>query len=162
MIQNFLVLTVVLAALTANVNAETGDNKEYRFVGFSTTPVQGNAGMAAMHADCQSTFHDRGARMCTTEEVFRTPNLEDLNLPPDESAWVQPIAAGVGGAVGQTLIVDQFQATITHGSTISCNGWTSNNVFFAGLSYRSFSGSFDNRSCSNSSPVACCSTRKAK
>ena len=154
---SLLALAIVSLGFHATAQAET---PEYRFVGVSKTTFQGNAGFAAMHADCQTTFRDRKARMCTSEEVFKTPNLLGLNL--ETASWVQPIAAGGGynSGVGSSLIVDEYHATLSFSTTQSCNSWT--NTQFVGLTYAPTSGSFTNSPCVNMHPVACCSTRKPR
>ena len=156
----FLAFAIVALSIHATAQAERIRTGEYRLIGFSRTSFQGNAGIAAMHADCQATFDDRLARMCTSEEIFKTPNLQDLDLKRD--GWVQPIVAGTGfsGSAGSTLIVDAYSATLTFSRTQSCNGWTDTRPI--GLTYDSSVGALDNSPCVNEFAVACCSPQKSR
>lgn len=82
-------LLAVSIALIGGPAAATEANKGnnftpfslYRFVGYSRADTMGDAGGPfGMHAICQQSFGAR-ARMCTTEEFWKTPptntNFED-------------------------------------------------------------------------------------
>ena len=73
-----------------------GGDVPYRFVGFSSSEdadlVAGDEGLPALYAACQDSF-EPDARMCTTEEFLRSPNIEgtqDVAL----KAWIHPTIIG--------------------------------------------------------------------
>jgi hypothetical protein len=157
----FLAFAVAALTIHATAQAERARTGEYRLVGLSEEVFQGNGGIAAMHAACQATFGDRLARMCTSEEVFKTPNLQDLGL--ERSGWIQPIITGAGFSDAGEFIVDAYTAALSFSTTQSCNAWTSNQEGpFFGLTYNPRAGALENSPCINENPVACCSSQKSR
>ena len=76
----------------------------YRFVGFSSGTTTGDAGgPLGMHAICQRSFGP-DARMCTTEEFWKTPPA-DNTLEDPISGWIQPV-----------IIATYFDPTAPEGS----------------------------------------------
>lgn len=73
-----------------NGNGDNSGFAEYRVVGFSADEVPANIGLGGMHAECDSAFPGMDARMCTTEEVVRTPGLSQI-LTATGIGWVQPV-----------------------------------------------------------------------
>jgi hypothetical protein len=76
----------------------------YRFVGFSSATTTGDAGgPLGMHTICQRSFGP-DARMCTTEEFWKTPPT-DNTLEDSTSGWIQPV-----------IIATYFDPTAPEGS----------------------------------------------
>ena len=63
--------------------------KSYRYVGNTIAETFPNVGINGMHENCRTDF-GASARMCTTTEVFETPNMPSNNTL-GQGAWVQPI-----------------------------------------------------------------------
>ena len=136
----FAALAITVATAVSGAPKDRGSAGDvYRFVGYATTtPRTGDEGFVAMHTSCQEDFGPL-ARMCTTEELFLSPNA----AYPDNPAWIH----SVGGS----------QDFISGGTPQNCNGWTSNSG--GGLGIRA-GGVATGFACSNDRPVTCCAPAK--
>jgi hypothetical protein len=130
----------------------------YRYIGNSTALVVPNIGINGMHATCQADFGD-GARMCTTTEVFETPNMPQTS---PSFAWVQPVITdiivdgtnvhyGVAGRIISHAISEGIRG-------VNCSAWTDTTVARGTTVTNSLSGvmSIGSDSCDEDFRVACC------
>ena len=122
----------------------------YRFVGRSESALPGNAGHRAMHEACQETFEDPTARMCTSKDIFETPDLPILDI---EAVWVHPVI--VGFAAPSTTIDFSGRIVRDFDGALSCNSWDRNSDDFAGLIW-SRDSTFRFGRCNYSRYVSCC------
>ena len=141
--------------------------KSYRYVGNSTAMIYPNIGINGMHETCQTAFGS-SARMCTTTEVFETPNLP-LNNVIGQAAWVQPIISGtilssteVLYVVNGVLLPESLGGGI---SGMNCRTWseaTVNNrgaIIGTGAEHKI---SINYANCNEDLYVACCLPRQIK
>ena len=87
----------------------------YRFVGYSSSEpadlVLGSVGLPALYAACQDPVTGFGpdARMCTTEEFLRSPNIEGTPTAI-LAAWIYPTI--IGFAAGNTASGSDFSTAL--------------------------------------------------
>lgn len=139
----------------------------YRFVGYSqSAPTIGALeGPLGMHAICQESFGPE-ARMCTTEEFWKTPptdtTLEDTTI----RGWIQPVIIAAyydpEGEEGLTHIFIEYTGIRAKAETgqaptryFSCGQWS--NDKHQGLTSTS-TGRVELRDCNVTPPpkVTCC------
>lgn len=126
-----------------------------QFVGFSSDSVKGNVGLVGMHGACSLTY-GTGARMCTDEEVFKTPNLQPVPSVP--SGWIQPTS--------QMMQFDDInKQTCSHWSDRSIGGigfvlsGERMNIAATEITYSNDSPPntiYATTRCGDARPVACC------
>ncbi len=65
----------------------TAPSNEFRFIGFSTTPIMPapNVGFPGMHEVCQDDFGNPAARICTSTEYVLSPTA----VLPGSRSWIQ-------------------------------------------------------------------------
>lgn len=103
----------------------------YRFVGFSENQTAPDRGLVQMHFACQSSFGD-SARMCTTKEIFETPDFEGkVTKPGPFEGWAHPvIVSEIFNSLDGVITLRDFSGlTVQQGSgfgpaSLSCAGWT--------------------------------------
>ncbi len=125
----------------------------YRFVGYSSSEpadlVLGSVGLPALYAACQDPVTGFGpdARMCTTEEFLRSPNIE----APTVDAWIYPTIIGFDG----TTVLDLFSGEFTTalGDFTCGRGWTDSGA--RGLVVTDSGGS-GRQFCNVARQVTCC------
>jgi len=126
---------------------DVNDISVYRFVGYSTATTTGNAGgFVGIYQICQNEFGPM-ARMCTTEEFFKSPNIEDPPLAGQGAAWVEPhfIAAFPNPSdPTKTVFVEAFSGKMITPANLRCGGWT--------LSGDTIDGTVIRRSFNNDTP----------
>jgi len=137
-----LAITVATAASAAPKGGSAGG--VYRFVGYATTTLRtGDEGFVAMHTSCQEDFGPL-ARMCTTEELFLSPNAAS---PDEGEAWVHSIGNASGG-----------QADFIGGPSVgTCKGWSDAS---AGGVVIGAGGVIMTLPCGNTRQVTCCAPAK--
>lgn len=130
----------------------------YRFAGYSTDATTGSAGgIIGMHSICQDTFGPN-ARMCTTEEFWRSPRLATPG--PTTVAWVNPTIAVVyyDANADHPVCIDysgkQFYSC--DDDTTRCDQWRAEGASFYGTIVQSSTGQVTDLECSTSLPVTCC------
>ncbi len=127
----------------------------YRFVGYSSSApadlVDGGAGLPTFYARCQDPVTGFGpdARMCTTEEFFRSPNIE---VPtPVINAWIRPIFVGYASANGLTAL--DVSGRVGNPLSLTCSAWTDD----AGVGLVvADNGGFRTLTCGVARQVTCC------
>ncbi len=126
--------------------------KQFQLVGFSSSTLNGNAGVFAMTKACQEDFPE--SRMCTSEEVMNTVTIPSITA---QNAWVRPAIRSIGtGGVAVLADASGRDSGIQAGSDpsdLTCRGWTDNG--FQGLTVTT-SGGFVPQVCTARRPVACC------
>ena len=144
--------TVAAAPKSPSADADA----PYRFVGYSSDApadlVFGSVGLPTFYARCQDPVTGFGpdARMCTTEEFFRSPNIE---VPtPVINAWIHPVFVG---AAGSPLTALEFSGRTTTGHDFSCAGWTAGAGGSNGLTVQD-NGGFSTQTCGVARQVTCC------
>lgn len=131
----------------------------YRFEGYSSSMVQGDAGFVGLHSACQADFGPE-ARACFSEEFVRSTNIV---APLGDGAWVMPVivaAAGDGvfeGGQGERVWGYDFAGIRVRASRMSCGGWSINSTsqFQRGLHVTS-NGAVRPASCDSTLRVTCC------
>lgn len=138
-------VTLAFALFTAAAPAQA--EKAFQLVGFTSSTFNGAAGLLLMSRSCSIQYP--ASRMCSTTEVAQTAVFPDVGLPPSTFAWVRSdkVSASLGSVSG-SLIIDAVQAT-------SCRGWSTDEATSDGLAVGG-EGSFVERDCSSTIPVACC------
>ncbi|MGD2137790.1 MAG: hypothetical protein PVF08_05995 [Gammaproteobacteria bacterium] len=68
-----------------------GGGDDYRYVGYSTSYAAADIGINGMNEICKEDFEEEEARMCTSTEVFESPNIPASGIG---AGWVQPIVTG--------------------------------------------------------------------
>lgn len=143
---------------------------EYRYTGLSTAFVTSYVGLNGMHEACRATFGP-AARMCTTEELFRTPDLAEKPVREPGGSWVHPVIVAVAfDDAGRDLRVVDFTGVmlgtgIPNGGRGSCNGWQSPDPNGSGAIYAAPAGkrTVSHDRCiggfENTKPVTCCVPR---
>jgi len=134
--------------------------KSYRYVGNSTTGVATPViGINGMHETCQTDF-GTSARMCTTTEVFETPNMPSGST--SSFGWVQPIISDVIINDGQvyyfiagTVVSESATAGI---GGANCLSWRTDNPFTQGTGVLTSGGviAIADDTCDENHFVACC------
>ena len=160
-----LVLTVYANGVAAgkpvaNVNV-INDNQ---VVGLSEGTTQGNAGIVRMYELCQDTFGPH-ARMCTTEEVIRSPSIVGL-LEIGDEAWVQPVIAALVKSEDSFQVRDVTGINVTFEAPtgripkngLSCTQWTQSAGWGGTALLRESDGRtlLDKQICSANIHVLCC------
>ena len=120
------------------VQGGVSGSSEPRFVGFSDDAVRADVGLVGLHGACKNKFGS-GARMCTTEEVFTTPDLG--SYPEVARAWVQ-----------QT---DKY-IYFTDSRTVNCRGWDLASSTYSSTVIKGEKMSLGAVVCTNLLPVTCC------
>ena len=162
-------LCVVGATLAEDVSADGSD--EYRVVGLSDETAQGNVGIGKLYKLCQRSF-GRQARMCTTEEVMRSPAISRL-LKMGEEGWIQPVIVSAVSVDGDFQVRDISGLSVTFAVTtkqgLSCTQWTQSSGWAGATLARTdqevlgIDGTFiRKRMCSSDLNVLCCTPEKSK
>ena len=140
-----LILSVTVLVLPLLSEALAQESATHEIVGFSFPVGGGNRGVLDWTADCQSEYGS-DARMCNSVEVMRSTSLPG-GTPVD--GWVRPVLRGDGASV--------YDASgVTAGTEgLSCNGWTTGNPVFRGLSVDK-KGWFRQITCDQILGAACC------
>lgn len=120
----------------------------YRFAGFSTATLIGKSGVAALHAACQSNF-GAGARMCTTKEIFETPDLISVTTG---QGWAHPVVVSEILNAANKRVMRDFSGLSATTLTMSCDGWRS---MASGVIYTADEG-YRVAACSAARNVSCC------
>ena len=131
------------------VNGAVPGSVQYRVVGATGDPARygGDSALYNLNRYCREQFNNQ-ARMCTSEEVMKTPDLISLQ---GRNGWVQPV---VGSAVvlpsGELEVVDS--ASGLHSATLNCDNWSADSG--RGLMWEA--SHFSAVLCTNSLRVVCC------
>ena len=112
---------------------------EPRFVGFSDSAVRGDVGLVGLHGACRDTYGP-GARMCLSIEVFKTPDLESIQIPGFDRGWIAPQILDIGNVSAERF---------------DCFGWYGLTEA-KGLTLLADSMAIVPDYCSTPFPVACC------
>jgi hypothetical protein len=100
----------------------------YRFAGYSAGTTTGDAGgIIGMHSICQDTFGP-DARMCTSEEFWRSPAIAPPG--PGSIRWVQPsfIAFAFEGTDRWCMYFSGVTLSGCSPLVTSCGKWTSDSA----------------------------------
>jgi hypothetical protein len=128
----------VVNPLPLPVTGTVNDSTVYRFVGYSHGTTTGDAGgPIGMHSICQASF-GLDARMCTTEEFWKTPPRR-TTLEDSTRGWIQPVIIATyfdptGPEGSQQIYVEYsgIRARAENGSAptryFSCGQWSNDNV----------------------------------
>jgi len=155
----------VVNPLPLPVTGTVNDSTVYRFVGYSRGTTTGAAGgPLGMHAICQASF-GLDARMCTTEEFWKTPPT-GITLEDPISAWIQPVIIATyfdpTGPQGSQVIYVEYSGIRAKAETgsaptryFSCGQWSNDDV--QGLTVTS-AGRVGIGACNpgEPQPVSCC------
>lgn len=120
---------LVAVAVLSFLPVVTMADKVPQFVGFSEATVPGRVGFVGLHQACQGTF-GRKARMCTSEEIFETTNLQSQQGSQTGSAWVHPVFVGAGQTIIGTdtpagFVLDfSGRHDLFAKGNLTCSGWT--------------------------------------
>ena len=104
------------------VAVQTGGPLVYRFVGVTENRTSGGPGQIGMNIKCQAEFGD-GARMCTTEEFYKTGMAEYLIGP----SWINASVADVklidlpSGDITWLIITTTGQAATSYPFCAGCD-----------------------------------------
>ncbi len=175
MIAALLAVGVVQAASPTEVEGTTTVDEAYRIIGFSVATTTGTEqeSLGGMHEICRAEFGGL-ARMCTTLEAAKSPNLADL---PELSGWMQPLITSTAVMfdpiqsefgtpyravqtdvtnIIQVGLADTFRKAVFH-AELSCNRWspqalTTRPIFGAAVVNRKFAAA----ACSFKRSVLCC------
>jgi len=147
---------------------------EYRYVGITELQVPDTAfGVFDMNAWCQGEFGP-DARMCTTEEFFKSPVVGGTEWEDTVMAWIQPVIVTTyeafsldeqrvnifvdyTGASQHQLYDRGNQATLEPGSFLSCKQWTCFKCDGAyGATISGWHGGVTFQRCTDERPVVCC------
>ena len=83
--------TEITLHTTGNGNGNGGSAPRsgvFEFRGYSdNNMVDGGVGLVGMHGACQAEFPGEDARMCPTEEFFKSPGVQG----PTTGSWVHPV-----------------------------------------------------------------------
>jgi hypothetical protein len=154
--ENPVPVTVKNDALTVEISNAFG------FIGYSSRTTDGHAvGYDTMYEWCQRDF-GLNARMCTTEEFFKSPNIVPPPATPgDPVAWVQPTILSVfytGEQASSYFYAEPWAGAVPLGNR-DCAFWTSNYEGDYGLAIRGTQidvlGVYGTR-CSTEAHVTCC------
>ena len=123
--------------------------------GFSTSTVDGAAGLIAMIAACDATF--TGSKICTTAE-FATSVHNASASGLSGRAWILPDIFNVAGTStnagdrtsGRTVVGKEKPA-----EHFTCNGWGGSENTRTGMTVSSL-GAMGPYACNNSLSVSCC------
>lgn len=111
----------------------------YRFVGFTAARTDGGAyGHPGIYALCQNEFGS-AARLCATDEFFKSTNVEAPPFEPIWLAWVEPhIIAAYPDPEDptRTLYVEPFAQKAIHGIDLNCLLWGSPHEAYRGTAIR--------------------------
>jgi len=122
----------------------------YHFTGFSKKKLIGSSGVAALHAGCQSDFGS-AARMCTTKEIFKTP---DLTTVTTGQGWSHPVVVSEFLNLSNKRVMRDFSGLSAITLSMSCDGWSKNT---SGILYSAREG-FQVTNCSVAQRISCCVT----
>ncbi len=144
-----LLTIAIFAACILAAKPQPDSESRFQLVGFSSTPVLGDAGVLGMTAECQNDFAE--SRMCTSVEV-----LETVSLPVGLSgtAWVRPSFQPVATGDAQESVLDAWGRPLDRPISITCLGW-SRSTNLNGLKINA-TGGFETDLCTNPNAVACC------
>lgn len=164
--RKIMFLTVLLCLVAFVMSAYAGKKSKdvnvvntmvYRFAGYSSERTDGNAGgPLGMHAICQGNFGPT-ARMCTTEEFWKSPGIVDAGGPL--GAWIQPtIVAAYFNVLAADAVCMDFSGDLflCDPNKSTCNQWKTAVDSFNGTTVRATTGETIVRSCLNGLFVACC------
>jgi hypothetical protein len=122
--------------------------------GFSTSTVDGAAGLIAMIAACDATF--TGSKICTTAE-FATSVHNASASGLTGRAWILPDIFNVAGT--STNAGDRTSGRTTQtgnpAEKYTCNGWGGSENTRTGMTVSSL-GAMGPYACNNSLSVSCC------
>ena len=128
------------------------------FLGFSSDPVQGNAGIGAMNQTCVNTY-GAGTKFCSSKDIILSRTLPTQS----DQAWVAPFIIGSAPDYQFSGLMVLDYSGLTAGSTaISCDAWSSNFSNRGGLVTIGAKMSFGVNPCNNLNPVACCEASDAR
>ena len=139
----------------------------YRFIGFSTNSTTGSSGLGLKNRFCHATFGS-DARICTTDEILRTP--DPFRLIPGGAltiavGWVQPsVHSIVLLPNGQYLVSERSRTVEVATPDISCEAWSCNSQECNGWIFFErnipplpvIRSSFGTARCSANSRTSCC------
>ena len=91
-----------------------GNEPDYKFVGFSSSTMAGNAGYFGMADACRSDYGSN-ARVASTEEIA----VSSIDTTQSGVAWVQGIPHASNPAIDAITGV-----RVGSGSNLSCDGWS--------------------------------------
>ena len=153
-----------LAAIDAKLNALSETNSLYRFVGVTTATTQGGAGWKGLNDLCVAQFATtyQSTRMCSTEEVMKTPVRAWPTLAGEPSGyWLQPVLLFSAFSGSNFYVFEYSGAFFTSsgspGGALSCDRWSTINSSGVGIALSS-AGSIATVTCNTSLGVACCSS----
>lgn len=129
--------------------AEASPCELYKFVGITVAKTQGNAHWKAMIDMCKSEYGD-SVRMCTTEEIMKTP-AGQWPTSLDSDAWVQPVIV----EAEIPFIIDFSLWYEDNPDNLTCRGWNSNSASYRGMVLY-LSGWISTRQCDQQSAITCC------
>lgn len=139
---------VAVATLLGSLHAGAQVNVPRVFLGFTSSPLAGNVGVLTYHAACAAKFPS--SRMCTSEEVLRTPTTPS---GLSGNGWVQPVcvpAVAAGLALFECVDASGISAAV---GNLSCMGW--GDTMSTGL-FVDPAGRFDTSPCNTGRRVSCC------
>jgi hypothetical protein len=159
-----MIVAVTTAASAAPDKAPPAD-APYRFVGYSSSApsdlVTGGVGLPTLYAACQDSVTGFGpaARMCTTEEFLRSPNIEGTPTVA-LAAWIYPSIIGFttdsGADFSAALDFSGLAVRVGEAGPAdawTCRGWSSTG--FTGLDVDE-KGVIRAQSCGVARMVTCC------
>ena len=120
----------------------------YHFAGFSKKKLIGSSGIAALHAGCQSSF-GAAARICTTKEIFKTPELSSVTTG---QGWAHPVVVSEFINSANKRVMRDFSGLSAITLSMSCDGWSSAT---SGLLYAA-GEEFYVTDCSVAQRISCC------
>jgi hypothetical protein len=137
----------------------------YRFVGYSSNApsdlVTGGVGLPALYAACQDPVTGFGpaARMCTTEEFLRSPNIEGTPTV-SLAAWIYPTIIGFTTDSGAdfSAALDYSGLAVRVGEAGPADAWTCRGWSGSGISGLDVDekGVIRAQSCGVARMVTCC------
>jgi hypothetical protein len=128
-----------------------GGKLPYVFVGYTSSKVNGGAGIIGMTTLCQNEF-GTDSRWCTSKEFMNSVDFSNFTPPTDVSlAWIRPVFVGYS----ENIALDASGVSGT-GRTLTCNGWRNVSSPSAGLGVLPETGGFMIDNCFNEYPVTCC------
>lgn len=134
--------------------------ERYRVAGVSSTAVNGDIGLDGMFNTCQTDFGP-SARVCTSEEIFQTPDFANkLALPAFGNAWINPVivSAFYNPEIGVVQNID-ISGVVTHKNNLNCGDWTGLDASAGLVIIRGGATQLHTRltlPCNVAKPVACC------
>ena len=118
------VIIVLFLIFVQLVPAEGGTKVrtvQYQVAGATGDTVEGDGVLRNMNLMCQEFLSNPEARICTSEEVIKSP---DLSIITGYGGWVQPIiSCAIVLSSGTVEVVDI--ASGLHSGTLNCDNWQS-------------------------------------